>query len=70
LSKINEYLTIIATETFPSESNADWQSVPEEWEEEQPERYKRVVKALHSLADDIVELHGQLVRHGRSYLVE
>jgi hypothetical protein len=66
-SKAKEYLNVIAIETFPVGYGR--QSVPEEWEDEQPERFSRVVKALHSLAGEIVKLHTKLVRTGRSYLV-
>ncbi len=68
-SKADKYLEVIATETFPVPGNVGRQSLPEEWEEDQPERFERVVKALHSLAGEIVELHGKLVRSGRSHLL-
>lgn len=67
-SKVDAYYEIIATETFPAK-NPHFQTVPPEWEIEQPERFRRVVNALHSLAREIVSLHGQLVRKGRAQLV-
>lgn len=51
----------IATETFPT-NNVERNSVPEEWEDEQPERFERVVSKIHETADHIVEAYGSLVR--------
>ena len=66
--KAKEYLIATATETFPTD-NLGWQSVPEEWEEEQPERFWRAVEKLHALAGKIVDLHADLVRVGRKHLI-
>jgi hypothetical protein len=66
--KVDAYYDIIATETFPT-NNPDWHSVPSEWEVDQPERFRRVVEALHSLAGEIVALHADLVRVGRKHLI-
>lgn len=66
--KVDEYYGVIATETFPTRM-AGRQSVPEEWEEEQPERFFRVVDRLHTLAGEIVALHGDLVRKGKEHLI-
>ena len=67
-SKVDAYVRIIAIETFPA-NTVGFQTVPPEWETEQPERFDRVVTSLHSLAGDIVALHGDLVRKGRAQLV-
>ena len=67
-SKAREYLKEIAIETFPADTPG-WRSVPSEWEEEQPERFWRVVKNLHTLAGEIVDLHADLVRVGRKHLI-
>lgn len=67
-SKCDAYYGTIAHETFPT-NHPDFQTVPPEWEIEQPERFERVVKQLHSLAGDIVKLHADLVRTGRAKLV-
>lgn len=67
-SKVVDYLNVINVETFPT-SNPEWQSVPSEWEEEQPERFERVVEKLHTLAGEIVDLHANLVRVGRDHLI-
>jgi hypothetical protein len=66
--KAKEYLIAIATETFPTDT-LGWQSVPEEWEEEQPERFRRAIEKLHALAGELVGLHADLVRVGRNHLI-
>jgi hypothetical protein len=66
--KTGDYLRVVAHQTFPA-STPGWRSVPEEWEEEQPERFERVVKELHALAGEIVELHAQFVSVGRKHLI-
>ena len=67
-SKAKEYLSIIAIETFPT-NTPGWRSVPSQWEIEQPERFQSVVERLHALAGDIVDLHEELVRVGRNHLI-
>jgi hypothetical protein len=66
-SKSKEYLSTIRTETFPTNSIGRL-IVPPEWEFDQPERFSRTVDALHSLAGDIVAIHADLVRTGRTKL--
>ncbi len=61
LALIDSYLSTIAIETFPTRT-AGWNSVPEEWEDEQPDRFRRVVTELHDLAGRIVETYGALVK--------
>jgi hypothetical protein len=67
-AKVDTYYGIIAHETFPA-NNPDWRTVPPEWEEEQPDRFTRVVHKLHTLAGEIVVLHANLVRVGRAHLI-
>lgn len=67
--RADQYLDVITTETFSVGSMAERRSVPEEWQYQQPERFNRVVKDLHSLAGEIVDLHGKLVRAARDYFV-
>ena len=66
--KTDAYLNIIAFQTFPTH-RIDWNSVPSEWEYEQPDRFNRVVTELHSLAKEIVALHAKLVRTGRDIFI-
>lgn len=65
--KTDKYLEIIANETWTLGSRMHLRSVPQEWEYEQPERFERVVGALHKLAGEIVDVHQQLVRTARAY---
>lgn len=67
-SKAKEYVAIVSVETFPC-NNPDYHTVPPEWETDQPERFWRVVDALHRLAGEIVDLHSDLVRTGRSVFI-
>lgn len=68
-AKADEYLEIIATETFSTETNVDRRWVPQDWEITQPDRFWRVVKQLHSLAGEIVSLHAELIRTGKLHLI-
>lgn len=67
--KADKYLDIITTDTFSIGPRAERLSVPGEWEYEQPEQFNKVVTSLHYLAEEIVELHGKLVRAARDYFV-
>jgi len=58
---IDDFTLTIATETFPTH-NVERNSIPEEWETEQPERFRTVVTKLHDTAKRIVETYGSLVR--------
>ena len=66
--KVQEYLTAIAYKTFPT-AQTGWNEVPADWEEDQPERFAQSVKQLHTLAGELVDLHGKLVRTARSHLI-
>jgi hypothetical protein len=66
--KVDAYTDLLATETFPTH-NPERQTVPPEWEYEQPKRFQRVVKAFHDLAGEIVALHAELVRTGKALLI-
>lgn len=59
-SKISEYMKTIAYETYPTDIG-DKQIVPPEWEFEQPDKFWKTVDKLHTLADEIVNLHQQLI---------
>lgn len=64
----SEYMALINQETFPAHLPGR-QTIPEDWEHTQPERFWKVVNRLHSLAGDIVTLHTELVRTGKRELV-
>ena len=56
-------------ETFDyRDGNYNNQCVPEEWEDNQPERYKRVTSELNSLADEIVSSYTEFIRLSRKKL--
>jgi hypothetical protein len=60
LTHIKEFLHMIAYETFPVIAGVN--SVPEEWEDEQPERFMKVVKQLHSSAEKICDTYDAIVK--------
>ena len=68
-SKADAYLGVIALETFATNSPGRL-TVPPEWEYEHPGKFHRAVKSLHGLAQDIVTLHGELIRTGKKFLIE
>lgn len=68
LSHMNEYWSLLATETWPVNSNPNFSTVPPEWEYEQPERFNKVVSKFHELAKSIVEIHQELIRTGKKHL--
>ena len=59
--QLSEFLRLIAFETFTTHT-AGWNSVPEEWEEEQPERFERVVKGIHTASENICATYDALVK--------
>ena len=67
MTLVKEYLSVIAVQTFPTRTPG-WNSVPEEWEIEQPKRFNEVVEKLHNLAGQIVEVHQDLFRTARKKL--
>lgn len=64
---VSHFLNSIATNTF-STNHQDRNSVPEEWEYEQPDRFIDVVKDLHDTAQAIVNGYTSLVGEGRRRL--
>lgn len=66
--KIDSYYDVYSKNTFAC-NNPELHTVPPEWESTQPERFWRVVNELHSLAGEIVHLHGKLIRKGREIFV-
>ena len=58
---VDEFTRTIAIETFPTHTSG-WNAVPDEWEDEQPERFSRVVNKLHRDAARIVEAYGNLLK--------
>ena len=66
-SHISKFLWLIAVNTFHTGS-ANRNTVPEEWEHEQPERFIRVVEEIHGTARACADTYKSLVREGRHRL--
>jgi hypothetical protein len=66
LKLIAEYSHLIGMNTWRTELGL--QTVPPEWETEQPTRFYETVEKLHAKAGEIVETHQQLIRLGRRRL--
>lgn len=58
---------LLATETFPV-GDGDRQAIPEDWEFEQPERFKKAVKQVHEAADAVCNSYDELVRSAKKKL--
>lgn len=59
--EINKFIKIIAFETYPTK-NTGYNSVPSEWEVDQPERFHEVVGGLHQSAKKICEYYDVLFK--------
>lgn len=64
---IGDYLGQVATNTFPTD-HPERQTVPLEWETDNPKRFFDVVNKLHEIAGLIVEMHQGLIRKARQKL--
>ena len=60
---IAQFNDLLASNSFPIDDKLH--QVPSEWEEEQSERFWRVVNGLHDLGRQMWEVWGVLVRTGR-----
>ncbi len=67
-TKARDYVVEINRSTFPA-NGPGWITVPPEWEDKFPDRFKRVVNELHGMAGEIVEIHGRLVRTAKAVLL-
>ena len=65
----NEFGAMLATNTWPVDGNVGWNSVPKEWEFEQPERHERVVRELNASANRFCGAYDSLVRTARRKLM-
>jgi hypothetical protein len=61
VQKIDVLTSIISTETFPTQSS-NRNTVPPEWEDTQPERFWKVVNAIHEIGREVFETYSQLIR--------
>lgn len=67
-AKIGEYHEVVVTNV--SYTNMPGRvSVPADWEITNPTRFFQVVKELHDLAGEIVQLHADFVRVGKAELI-
>jgi len=64
---IGRFLHFIAYETFPTH-NEHRNSFPQEWELEQPERFKEFVTHIQGSAGQCVDAYKALIREARSRL--
>jgi hypothetical protein len=67
LEKIEQFLRVISLQTYPTGVSAI-NTVPPEWEIEQPERFGKTVGQLHELAAQICECYDSFIRMGRRKL--
>nr|HEX4316261.1 hypothetical protein [Kofleriaceae bacterium] len=63
-SLVGDYLSYIALWTFPINGAREHFSVPPDWEDEQPTRFRWVVDELHRMAGEIVHYHQELAALG------
>lgn len=68
MNKCNSFLSCLGENTWSVKLREGFQSVPEEWRWEQPERFKIVVKKIHREADKVCRAYDQLVRTARKKL--
>jgi hypothetical protein len=61
-------ITLLATHTFPV-ARGEGQSIPEDWELEQPERFHKAVTEVHGAADAVCSSYDRLVRTARRKLL-
>ena len=67
--EISKFQTIIALNTWPIRNpNIDANTVPPEWEDEQPERFWKVVNEIHSTAGEICKNYDGLIKLGKRKL--
>lgn len=66
LKSIDHFTLQIAVETFPT--NNGRQTVPPEWEIEQPDRFHEVVNDLHKTKSQICDKYDLLIKSGRRIL--
>jgi|SRR5947209_10210539 len=65
---ISELDDLLNENAFSLGTNLDFSSVPQEWEIEQPARFWKVVRTIHSAAKRIGTAYDQIVRVGRRKL--
>lgn len=61
------FLGAIALNTFPT-NHEGRQSVPEDWEDEAPQRFQKAVREIHGAADSVCNSYDGLIRLARKKL--
>jgi hypothetical protein len=62
------FLKMIARHSFPVRDQLGWNSVPEDWEEDNPERFHGAVKDLHESASTTAKAYETLFRRAKQKL--
>ena len=66
---ISKFLSIVGLNTWRLKSlKIDANTVPPEWEDEQPDRFRKVVEEIHATAEKICENYDKLIKLGRRKL--
>lgn len=68
ISKVYAFDLYLSLNTFPMSGNPDFQAVPREWEDHQPERFTETIDKLNGLSRDAAAAYHQLVREARRRL--
>jgi hypothetical protein len=66
IKNVSDFTSLISFETFPTSTGR--QSIPEEWETEQPDRFYRVTNEISRLQHQIVDNYEDLIKIGRRIL--
>ena len=67
--EISKFYSLIGFNTWPIDNpNIDANTVPPEWEYEQPERFWKVVNEIHSTAEEICKNYDALIKLGKRKL--
>lgn len=64
--KIAKFTELIALNTWSTDVGL--QTVPPEWEIEQPDRFSKTVKEIHTVAFEIIELYDDFIKMGKKIL--
>lgn len=67
VAAIRRFDKVIAFETFPTH-NSGMNTVPPDWETDQPERFERVVPEIHGSTQQICDTYDELVKVARRKL--
>ncbi|AGW12833.1 hypothetical protein DGI_0948 [Megalodesulfovibrio gigas DSM 1382 = ATCC 19364] len=68
LEKTDQYITLLGKNSFTSTEGTNFYYVQPEMRYDNAAAHTAIVNSLHSIADDIVNLHGNLIRRGKELL--